>query len=297
MSSAVIDKLATTGVWFFTDMLTTEQSRETAARIESLGYSALWVPDTLGRDPFVNAATLLDATDELIVATGIASIHMRHPGMMKQGAHSLAELSGGRFVLGLGVSHAPLVEGLRKLEYSKPLSTMRTYVEGLKGSMYKSVAPAEEPPMVLAALGPKMLELAATETHGAHPYWTTPEHTAAARRIMGPDAWLCVEQKCVLTTDADVARAKASEQLAFYIELPNYRNNWLRLGFTEDEISGHAPRFLDAVVAWGDLDAIKTRIQEHYDAGATHVCVQSVHPSEKFGTIDWDLLEALAPAA
>ena len=219
-------KLGTTGVWFFNDLLDHGRSRELAARIESLGYAALWIPDTVGRDPFVNAALLLESTTDLVVATGIANIHMRHPGMMKQGAASLAELSGGRFVLGMGVSHAPLVAGLRKLDYSKPLTTMRTYLDDMDTSLYMAVPPAEEAPVVLAALGPKMLELAAERTKGAHPYWTTPEHTAMARGIMGPDAWLCVEQKCVLTTDADLAHAATNDQLGMYADLPNYRNNW-----------------------------------------------------------------------
>jgi probable F420-dependent oxidoreductase len=287
-------KLGTTGVWFFTDLLDHGRSRELAARIESLGYAALWIPDTVGRDPFVNAALLLESTTDLVVATGIANIHMRHPGMMKQGAASLAELSGGRFVLGMGVSHAPLVTGLRKLDYSKPLTTMRTYLDDMDTSLYMAVPPAEEVPVVLAALGPKMLELAAERTKGAHPYWTTPEHTAMAREIMGPDAWLCVEQKCVLTTDADLAHATTNDQLGMYADLPNYRNNWKRLGFTDDEISDRAPRFLDAVMAWGDEAAIADRIQAHYNAGASHVCIQPIDPETR-GEPDWRLLEALSP--
>ena len=287
-------KLGTTGVWFFTDLLDHGRSRELAARIESLGYAALWIPDTVGRDPFVNAALLLESTTDLVIATGIANIHMRHPGMMKQGAASLAELSGGRFVLGLGVSHAPLVTGLRKLDYSKPLTTMRTYLDDMDTSLYMAVPPAEEAPVVLAALGPKMLELAAERTKGAHPYWTTPEHTAMAREIMGPDAWLCVEQKCVLTTDADLAHATTNDQLGMYADLPNYRNNWKRLGFTDDEISDRAPRFLDAVMAWGDEAAIADRIQAHYNAGASHVCIQPIDPETR-SEPDWRLLEALSP--
>ena len=287
-------KLGTTGVWFFTDLLDHGRSRELAARIESLGYAALWIPDTVGRDPFVNAALLLESTTDLVVATGIANIHMRHPGMMKQGAASLAELSGGRFVLGMGVSHAPLVTGLRKLDYSKPLTTMRTYLDDMDTSLYMAVPPAEEVPVVLAALGPKMLELAAERTKGAHPYWTTPEHTAMAREIMGPDAWLCVEQKCVLTTDADLAHATTNDQLGMYADLPNYRNNWKRLGFTEDEISDRAPRFLDAVMARGDEATLADRIQAHYDAGASHVCIQPIDPETRGGP-DWRLLEALSP--
>lgn len=293
-SSAPHHRLSPLGVWFHTDRLPSSRAGEVAARIESLGYSAFWIPDTLGRDPFVNASILLEATDTLIVATGIANIHMRHPGMMKQGAFSLAELSGGRFVLGLGVSHAPMIEGLRNLPYEKPLSTMRTYLEAMEGSMYMSVAPAEEPPVVLAALGPKMLALAGEKTAGAHPYWTTPEHTAQAREIMGPDALLCVEQKCVLTTDAAAAHEVTRQQLDLYADLPNYRNNWLRLGFTEDEITDRAPRFLDAVMAWGDEAAVAARVREHYDAGATHVCVQPIDPADR-SQPDWRLLEALAP--
>lgn len=296
MTTSVAQRLTTTGVWFFTDTLTTAQTRETAARIESLGYSALWIPDTLGRDPFVNATILLDATSELLVATGIANIHMRHPGMMKQGALSLAEFSGGRFVLGLGVSHAPMVEGLRQLPYEKPLATMRTYLDAMEASMYMSVPPAEEPLVVLAALGPKMLAMAAEKTAGAHPYWTTPDHTATAREIMGPDALLCVEQKCVLTTDREVAHEATREQLGLYADLPNYRNNWLRLGFTEEEIESRDPRFLDAVMAWGDEDTIAARVQAHYDAGATHVCIQPVNPDDR-SQPDWRLLEALSPSA
>ena len=290
----IADRLTTTGVWFFTDMLTSDQSGELAVRVESLGYSALWIPDTLGRDPFVNASTLLRATDELIVATGIANIHMRHPGMMKQGAYALAELSGGRFVLGLGVSHAPMVEALRNLPYDKPLATMRTYVEAMDASMYMGVEPTEPPPTVLAALGPKMLALAAETTAGAHPYWTTPEHTAMARDVVGPDALLCVEQKVVHTTDTEVAHEATREQLGMYADLPNYRNNWKRLGFTDEEIDSRATRFLDAVMAWGDADAIAARIQAHYDAGATHVCIQPIDPGDR-SQPDWTILEALAP--
>ncbi len=289
------DLLATTGVWFFTDALSTPESAEMAARIEYLGYSALWIPDTFGRDPFVNASTLLRATSDLVVATGIANIHMRHPGMMKQGAISLAELSGGRFLLGLGVSHAPLIEGLRHLPYDKPLTTMRTYLEAMEASFYTGPKALEPPLTVLAALGPKMLALAAEKTAGAHPYWTTPDHTAMARDVMGPDPLLCVEQKCVLTTDRTTAHRVTRAQLGIYAELPNYRNNWKRLGFTEEEIADRAPRFLDAVMAWGDEATIAARIQAHYDAGATHVCIQPIDPDGDGSQPDWRLLEALSP--
>jgi probable F420-dependent oxidoreductase len=141
-----------------------------------------------------------------------------------------------------------------------------------------------------------MLALSAELADGAHPYWTTPEHTATAREIMGPDALLCVEQKVVLSTDAETARAAGRDALGLYAELPNYRNNWKRLGFTDAEIDDRADRFIDAVVAWGDADALNERVQAHYDAGASHVCVQPVHPEGRFGSPHWEALEALAPA-
>jgi probable F420-dependent oxidoreductase len=166
----------------------------------------------------------------------------------------------------------------------------------MNASPYGAPAPAEQPPTLLAALGPKMLELASTHADGAHPYWTTPEHTAQARSILGPDKLLCVEQKVVLTTDAAAARSAASGAVRGYAGLPNYRNTWLRLGFTEDEIEQRDPHFIDAVVAWGDDDAVRTRIQAHHDAGADHVCIQPLSP-EGFGVLDWSALERLAPNA
>ena len=294
---SITEQLAEPGVWQFTDGQSAQQAQETAARIESLGYSAQWFGEAMGKNAFVNAATLLVGTQRLIVATGIASIHLRHPAAMKQAGLDLAELSGGRFLLGIGVSHAPMVEGLRNLPYDKPLSTMRTYLEAMQGALIMPAPKIEPPSVVLAALGPKMLALSAEKAAGAHPYWTTPEHTAQARQIMGPDALLCVEQKCVLTTDRELAHTRANEQLQMYATLPNYRNSWLRLGFSDDEIDSRAPRFVDAVVAWGTEDDIAARIQAHYDAGASHVCIQAVSPDGSRGHPDWNLLEALAPNA
>lgn len=288
------NRLSHFGVWQFTDGVSSGEARDMAQRIESLGYSALWIPEAVGRHAFVNAANLLTATDELIIATGIAGIHNRPAWTTKMGATELDELSHGRFILGLGVSHAPMV-GMRGLDVGKPLSGMRTYLDTMDEAL--AMTPGEMPPVVLAALGPKMLGLAATRTAGAHPYWTTPDHTAQAREIMGPDAWLCVEQKAVLTTDREVAYARAADQLGMYITLPNYRNNWMRLGFSEAEIDGLEPRFVDAVVAWGDEDAIATRLQQHRDAGASHVCIQAVDPGGDRARPDWNLLEIFSPTA
>jgi len=287
------ERIGRLGVWAPTDMLSVGDAVALARLLEELGYGTLWVPETMGRDPFVHLAHLGAHTHGLHLATGIASIHHRHPGAMVQAANALAEQTGGRFVLGLGVSHQPMVSGMRGLPYDKPLSTMRAYLEQMDASPYLAPAPDAPALRLLAALGPKMLELAASHADGAHPYWTTPDHTAIARGILGPDKLLCVEQKVVLTDDAEVAHATAIGALSVYIDLPNYRNSWLRLGFTNDEISGHDPRFLDAVVAWGEEDAIKARLAEHHDAGADHVCVQALTPGHPF-RIDQEALRALA---
>lgn len=265
-----------------------------AQRIESLGYSTLWLPETMGKDPFALIGMLGANTDDLRFATGIANIFNRHAGVMKQATNTLAEQTQGRFLLGIGVSHGPLVAGLRGLDYSKPLTSMRTYLEAYEKSPYMAFPPAETPKKVLAALGPKMLELARDAADGAHPYWTTPEHTAQAREILGPDKLLLVEQKVVVSTDAAAARAAGVAALAVYKGLPNYRNNWLRLGYTDDQIDSGDPAFIDAVVAWGTAAQVQTRIQAHVDAGADHVCIQPLHPANPMA-VDWDALEALAP--
>ena len=223
-----------------------------AQKVESLNYSALWLPETTGRDPFSHISMLLANTERLVFATGIVNIHHRHPGVTKQAATTLAEMCENRFLLGLGVSHAPLVEGLRQLDYSKPLSAMRNYLTAMKNSPYTSVPPSEDPPCVLAALGPRMMELAAELTDGAHPYWTTPEHTAQARELLGEDKMLCVEQKVAFTTDKEVAYQTVRTELARYIHLPNYRNNWKRLGFSEEEIDATSDRFIDCLLYTSD---------------------------------------------
>jgi probable F420-dependent oxidoreductase len=177
----------------------------------------------------------------------------------------------------LGVSHIPLVQGVRKHEYGKPVATMRAYLEGMSASIYKAVAPESPPQTVLAALGPKMLELAAELTDGAHPYNVSPEHTREARAILGPNKLLCVEQGAVLDTDATRARGLARRFLELYLTLPNYVNNWRRLGFTDTDFAGGgSDRLIDSIVVCGDETAIRKRIAEHWQAGADHVCVQAI---------------------
>ena len=290
-------ELSKLGVWFFTEAMRAPRAAEFAQRVEALGYSALWIPETTGRDPFAHAGFLFGETERLIIATGIANIHHRHPGMMMQSQKTLAEQSGDRFLLGMGVSHAPLVSQVRGLPYERPVATMREYLKQMRSAPYTSVEPASPPPTVIAALGPKMLALAAKATEGAHPYLTTPEHTAQAREILGPDKLLCVEQKVLLETQPGPARETAREGLARYRALPNYRNTWKRLGFSEEEIAegGGSDRLIDALVAWGDESVIADRIQAHLDAGADHVCIQPLKVGGRTGEVDWDLLEALAP--
>ena len=290
-------ELGKLGVWYFLDGKPAAEAAEFAKRLEDLGYAALWIPETVGRHPFAHASWLLANTSRLVVATGIASIYNRDPGAAMAGAKTLAEQSGGRFIMGLGVSHAPLVEGVRGHQYGKPYSTMKQYLEAMANAPYQAVPPADAPPVVIAALGPRMLKLASSHVQGAHPYFATPEHTRQAREIMGPDALLCVEQKVVLETDADRAREVARGVAKIYTGLPNYRNNWLRLGFEEADFdNGGSDRFIDATFAWGDLDAIRARVQEHLDAGASHVCIQPVNPNGVFGDPDFKLLEGMAPA-
>jgi probable F420-dependent oxidoreductase len=291
-------ELGRLGIWYFLDALPARDAAEAARRMEALGYGTLWIPETFGRHPFAHAAWLLANTTRLNLATGIANIYHREPGISVQGRNTLAEQSGGRFLLGLGVSHKPLVEGVRKLEYGPPVATMRRYLDAMAEAPYTAAPPAEAPPTVIAALGPKMLELAAEKCAGAHPYFTSPEHTRMAREKLGPDKWLCVEQKVLLETDPEKARRVAREVAALYIGLPNYRNNWLRMGLSEQDFDdGGSDAFVDATFAWGDLDAIRERIQAHFDAGASHVCIQPVHPEGRMGEVHWPVLEALAPSA
>jgi probable F420-dependent oxidoreductase len=288
-------ELGKLGVFCFTDSLTPVQLTEVAQRTESLGYAALWYPEVLSYESFALGSFLLHETENLIIASGIANIYARDAAAAKQGQHTLAKLSGGRFLLGLGVSHVPLVEGARGHQYSQPVATMRAYLDAMDKAAAMAPTLDEPPPTVLAALGPKMTELAAARTAGALPYNVTPEHTARAREIVGPDKWVCVEQKVLLVKDPAKAREIARQTMAFYMPLPNYRNNWQRLGFSEEDLAdGGSNRFLDAMVAWGEASVIQRRIQEHFDAGASHVCIQPLHPDGQ-PLPDLNALAALAP--
>lgn len=289
-------ELGKLGAWCFFDAMPASGAAVAAQRIEALGYGALWIPEAVGREALASSAFLLSATTKLVVATGIANIWARDAMTMANGRSTLAEQSGGRFLLGVGVSHLPLVQGLRGHHWSKPYSYMRDYLAAMERSPYSAVAPTDAAPTVIGALHPKMLALAAEKTQGAHPYLVPPEHTAFAREIMGPDAWICTEQKVLLETDAAKARGVARHAIAMYLGLPNYRSNLERFGYgDEDFAAGGSDRLVDAVVAWGDEKAIASRIQAHLDAGATHVCIQPLHPLG-LPLPDWNVLEAFAPA-
>ena len=284
------------GVWCHFDAMPASGAAVATQRIEALGYGALWIPEALGREAFASASFLLSSTSKLIVATGIANIWARDATTMAAGRATLAEQSGGRFLLGIGVSHRPLVQEMRGHQWSKPYSMMRSYLDAMARAPYAAVPPTEAQPTVIGALHPRMLALAAERTSGAHPYLVPPEHTAFARETMGPDAWICTEQKVLLEKDATKARAIARHAIAMYLELPNYRTNLERFGFGDEDFrAGGSNRLVDAIVAWGDEKAIATRIKAHHDAGANHVCIQPLHPLG-MPQPDWNVLEALAPA-
>jgi probable F420-dependent oxidoreductase len=294
MQSMQLGKL---GVWASTEGLTADESAQFAQRVEEWGYSVLWIPEGYGRNPLVHAAWLLANTKRLIVATGIANIYARDALAMVGAQMALAEQSGGRFLLGLGVSHARVVEGVRGHRYERPASFMREYLQAMSKITYGPPAPPEKPPVVIAALGPIMLKLAADLTAGAHPYNVTPQHTAEARQILGAGKWLCPEQMVVVETDPIRARKIARGTLATYLGLPNYTNNLRRFGFTDiDFADGGSDRLMDALVAWGDAAALKKRVQEHWDAGADHVCIQALSTASGLDAKpNIETLQALAP--
>jgi probable F420-dependent oxidoreductase len=291
-------KIGKLGAWAATESLTAVAAAAFAKRVEGWGYGALWIPEALGRNVLVHSSWLLANTSTLVIATGIANIYARDAAAMKSAQLALAEQSGGRFLLGLGVSHVPLVEGVRGHVFEKPIGKMRRYLQDMEKVTYISAMPAETPPVVIAALGPQMLALTAELADGAHPYNVTPEHTALARKVLGPGKLLCPEQKVLLQTDPAIARAAARKNLSTYLTLPNYRNNMVRMGFTESDLeSGGSDRFIDAIVAWGDEAAVRKRIQAHWDAGADHVCIQAIPPDgDSSKPVDERLLELLAPS-
>jgi probable F420-dependent oxidoreductase len=272
--------LGRVGIWHFLDLFPAAAAQEAAREVERLGFKTLWIPEALGREAFTHAGLLLAGTDRLIVATGIANVFGRDAMAMAAAQKTLAEAYPGRFLLGMGVSHAPLVAGMRGHAYEKPLSFLRTYLDAMDAAVYMAATPAEPPPRVLASLHPKSLALARDRAWGSHPYFVPPEHTARARTILGPGKLLAPEQMVCLEKDASAARATARQAMQTYLGLPNYVRNLHALGFTDDDVTnGGSDRLVDAIVAWGSIDAVVARVKAHHDAGADHVCLQVLRPS------------------
>lgn len=283
------------GIWTFElSRLPTPAAKDLLVELEELGYGAVWIPEAISKDPLVAAAVLLPATQRIVMATGVATIYARDAMAMTSAHRTLAEAFPDRFLLGLGVSHQSMVEGMRGHQYGPPLATMRAYLDAMDEALYVGPEPAAEPQRVLAALGPKMLDLAAERTAGAHPYNVTPDHTARAREILGPGKILAPEQAVVLETDPDAARQAARQHLTHYLGLPNYVNNLRRLGFDDEDFEdGGSDKLVDAVVPWGDEEAVAAAVAAHHEAGADHVAVQVVVP---FGTSPAEQWRRLAPA-
>lgn len=287
-------ELGKLGVWVSMDGMTAAAAAAFAKRVEGWGYAALWIPESRGRNALVHSAWLLANSERLTVATGIANIYARDAMAMANGQRGLAEQSDGRFLLGVGVSHPPMVQ-LRGQTYGKPVATMRAYLEAMREAPYQAPPPREKPLTVVAALGPRMMKLSAELSDGAHPYNTTVEHTAEARAILGPGKLLCPEVWVLLERDRTRAHDAARQALSRYLQLDNYVNSWRRQNFGDGDLAGGgSDRFLDAIVAWGDEAAIRARIKQYWDAGADHVCIQPISPA---GGRDMDerVLELLAP--
>jgi probable F420-dependent oxidoreductase len=266
------------GIWTFTlDFVPADQAIEHVAELDELGFGAVWIPEAVGREPFTSAAILLRGGTRIVVGTGVATIYSRD-AMSTSAAHrTLTEAYPNRFLLGLGVSHQPMVEGVRGHAYDKPYSAMKTYLDQMDNALFIATQPTTQPERVLAALGPRMLRLAADKAQGALPYFVPPEHTAFARDTLGDGPVLAVEQAVVFETDPTVAREIARVHTSTYTGLPNYTNNLRRFGFGDDDfVAGGSDRLVDAIVAWGDMDTVLRRVQAHRDAGADHVCIQVV---------------------
>jgi probable F420-dependent oxidoreductase len=283
-------QLGRLGAWYSTDKLGgPKEIRDFVTTVERLGYDTLWYPEARGFESLSVAGFMLANTTRLKVGSSIASIYARDAYTARRGMLSLHQLYGERFILGLGVSHLPMVEGIRGHRYEKPIPAMRAYLDALNQD-----EGSDQWPVAIAALGPLMLKLAKEKTRGALPANTNPQHTAESAKILGADKWLAVEQKVTLETDPARARALGRREFAHYITLDNYRNNFLRIGFAEADLAnGGSDRFIDAMLLWGTAEQVKAGLCAHFAAGATHVAIQPVHPDGDRAARD-AILRALA---
>ena len=291
---ARIDFPSRIGVWWASDTWPMPAAQEVAHEIEALGFGSLFIPEVGLKDCLVESAAFLAATRRLVVGTGIANIHARIAGTMEGGGRTLTAMYPGRFILGLGVSHGPLVENMLGGTYDKPLATMRGYLDRM-AALPEMIEPGSgRPTRLLAALGPKMIELSGTHADGAHPYLVTPAQTAVTREILGPDKWIVSEQAVVVGEDADEQMRRAHLHLDIYSGLPNYRNSWLRQGFDEsDLVRGGSDRLAAGIVGMGSVDQAAAMVTDHLDAGADHVVVQVLGD----GNPAWDPRPALRELA
>jgi len=262
------------GMWGSLTSVPATELRPFVAKVSGLGYGALWVGDGTARDPFALLAAVADAAGTMALGTSIVNIFGRDAMAARMGAMTLHELTAGRFLLGLGVSHAPMIENVRKLSYASPYTQMVEYLAAMAEAPFTAYAAPDEPTTVIAALGPRMLELARTAADGAHPYFSPVEHTAKARQILGEGKLLAPELMVAIDDDPDRARELAVEHMTRYLTLPNYVNNLLRQGFEESDVTGPSDRLIDAIVVCGTVDDVVRRVGEQHDAGADHVCVQ-----------------------
>jgi len=242
---------------------------EAAAEIDELGFGTLWIPGGLDDAVLGSVDLLLANTSRLTIATGILNIWKHQPRDVATWFNALPADRQGRVLLGLGVSHGPLIGEAWK----KPLAATRGFLDGLD----QAGMPRDN--LCLAALGPKMLELSRDRTSGAHPYLVTPEHTATARKILGPGKLLAPEQGVIFERDPAKARETAREALTTYRDLPNYRNNWMRLGFSLEDVDQLSDALVDALFAWGGIEQVVARVAAHRAAGADHVCLQVIQGS------------------
>ncbi|MGC4963476.1 LLM class F420-dependent oxidoreductase [Gordonia sp. DT101] len=252
------------------------EAADAASELDELGFTALWIPD-VGGPVLDSVANLLGATTNVVIATGILNMWMHEPHEVAAAHARLTSEHGARFLLGLGISHAPLIDAQEAGRYRKPLATTKAFLDGLDDA--ENPVPTDS--RVLAALGPKMLALSAERSRGAHPYLVTPEHTAIARTSLGDGPLLAPEQTVVLTTDRDEARSIGTPWLRGYLAMPNYANNLRRLGFSDDDLDSVSDRLFDAIIAWGDESAVLARIDQHRAAGADHVCLQVLQADQR----------------
>ncbi|HZO82128.1 MAG TPA: TIGR03620 family F420-dependent LLM class oxidoreductase [Candidatus Binataceae bacterium] len=287
-------ELGKLGVFSYLDTLDAAQAAEFARALERMGYGALWFPETFGRDPFVCAAHVLGATEQLVAGAAVAIIWKRAAAAMAGAAHTIAEMFPDRFVLGMGVSGGPFMKR-HGLDYGRPLSAMREYLAAMRAAPYYGPRPGEEPPLMLAALRPKMLELAARETTGTITALMPPEAIARVRAALGPDTRICAQQVVMLESDAALARAAARKFLHFYLGSPTYHTHLRALGFTDNDLGGDgSDRLVDALVVWGDTAKLRRCLDDHLAAGANHVIVNAIGSTGGHRP-DLRALEALAP--